>query len=138
MNSHVTTTFKRHNIWTRSNNECIFETVITGSWIMVCHKISNVCFYKLYHKDLHKLPTGYTRVSDSLTLSSSHLCLMKTRYELHESVIYNVTHTVDDAISSEDIFADDFYTLFHRFKICHGSPKYMRVTAAFTDLKFDF
>jgi hypothetical protein len=137
MNTHVKTTFLFQVYTGFPISKGTFESLTTGSWSVVCDKMCTNFKVHLYNNDKYKVPTGYTRVSNSLTLPSGHLWLMHTLYGIDADFIYNVSHTVDNAVSSENITAKLFYELFDRLTLDEYLI-YMRVSAAFTDLKFDF
>ena len=137
MNTHVTTTYKLNLYTGILPFNCTFETIMTGSWIVLCDKIDRSRSFKIFHSDLYNIPTGYTQMSNGLLLPTNHLWFMFTENSARESNIFNKVHTVDNRVSSENITPTIFYQLFDMLTVEYF-PKYMRVSAPFADLKFDF
>ena len=138
MNTYAKTEYRVNLFSSGRPSECTFETLTTGSWTVIAHSIDYHLIIDLYHNDIHDIPTGHTQVSDYLTLPTNHLWVLSGITDLRNNAIFDVIHTfVGPRVSSENISIKLFYSLFDRLTL-DEYPKYMRVTAAFTDLKFDF
>ena len=113
---------------------CTLETLTTGSWTIVYHKMKLSRRASILHKDTY---TGSTQITNRLMLPNYHVWIInKIRDHYHDDP-FTGEHIVSNQVSSENITIELFYRLFSKLPRSRY-PKYMRVSAAFADLKFDF